>query len=72
MLDEVRYRFMEDDDGHTYLIAVGQEAAFLKWLAAAPYWEGYEGKDFERWRLDGDPSRFTFTDPRMQPEGNDQ
>lgn len=58
-----RFTFLTDDDGHMYLVEVGkQEEAFLKWLAAAPYWENYEGEEFED--IGGDPSRYTFTDPR--------
>lgn len=58
-----RYRLVEDDDGHWYCIQVGQEKEFDRWEAAGPYWEGYEGFDFNDVRLDGSPSNVTFTNP---------
>lgn len=47
------YELIDDDDGHWYVILVSEEPAFAKWLAAAPYWEGYRGKDFNDCRVNG-------------------
>ena len=65
-----RFRFMEDDDGHTYLIPVGQENEFRAWLVAIT---DEDGKDvdpelFDLCHFDGDPSRITFEAPLLQEE----
>jgi hypothetical protein len=66
---EARYRFMKDNDGHTYLIPVGQEKAFRTWVEACMDEDGNDvGPQFDGWKLDGDPARFTFTDPQLQEE----
>lgn len=57
-----RYRILEDDDGHYYLIEVGQEKAFEKWIDAGPYWEKYEGPEFYSNRLECHLSAYSFTD----------
>ena len=59
-----RYRILSDDDGHDYLILVGEENQFQEWLDAGPYWEGYDGKDYDGARINGAPSRITFVDPK--------
>lgn len=64
-MDEIRYRFVRDDDGHTYLIEANQVPEFEKWLAAAPYWDGYEGRYFDRYSIGCSPSMYTFTDPKI-------
>ena len=61
---EERYCLRKDDDAHWYLITVNQCESFDEWLAAAPYWEGYEGHDFNENRIDGYHS-VTFSDPRQ-------
>lgn len=58
----VRQRFVRDDDGHDYLINVGQEDDFEQWMA---YMEGAEGAedpgvDFES--LGTGVNNFTFVD----------
>jgi len=53
------FQLIQDDDGHWYVIDVTEEKAFRKWEAAAPYWEGYQGKDFNECRVDG-PHRVWF------------
>jgi hypothetical protein len=57
----MRFRFLKDDDGHTYLIQVGKEEEFARWLDAGPYWENYEGEEFES--IGCHPSCYTFTNP---------
>lgn len=47
------HRLVDDDDGHWYVIRVEEEKSFAQWLDAAPYWEGYKGKDFDQCRVDG-------------------
>ena len=59
-----RYRFLEDDDGHAYLIHEGQEEEFHEWLAAGPYWEDFKGFDFSESRIGTPINNFTFTDPK--------
>jgi hypothetical protein len=60
---QTRFRLLSDDDGHKYLIEVGKEEAFEKWLAAGPYWENYEGEEFES--LGSHFSTYSFCDPRQ-------
>jgi hypothetical protein len=45
------------------MIPADEEDAFQKWVEAAPYWEGYEGKNYEECALGGSPSNVTFADP---------
>lgn len=63
----MRFRFMNDDDGHWYLIPAGEEKQFEKWLKAGPYWENYniDDKDYEGCRIGGSPSDWTFEEPRL-------
>ena len=58
-----RFRLLSDDDGHKYLIEVGKEEAFQKWLDAGPYWENYKGEEFES--LGSHFSTYSFADPRQ-------
>jgi len=58
-----RYVFVGDDDCHDYLIPVEMKEQFETWLEAGPYWEDYEGEDFNLYRIDG-LREFSFTDPR--------
>jgi len=60
----VRFRLVQDDDGHWYLIQADKEEVFNTWVAAGPYWDGYEGEHFEP--LGGSPSNVTFTDPKEE------
>lgn len=57
-----RFRFLYDDDGHDYLVEVGKEDAFQKWLEAGPYWENYEGEEFES--IGRSTTCYTFLDPK--------
>ena len=60
-----RYRLIQDNDSHWYLIEANQEDNFNKWVEFA---EGetdeYIGTDFDSKRLSGSPSNVTFTDPQ--------
>jgi hypothetical protein len=58
-----RFRLLSDDDGHDYLVELGQENAFAKWLEAGPYWEGYTGPEFES--IGRHFSTYIFADPRV-------
>lgn len=60
-----RMCFVKDDDGHTYLIQVDQRAAFETWMEAGPYWEGYEGPEFES--IGCSTSCYSFVDPQVIP-----
>jgi hypothetical protein len=57
---EKRHRLVSDNDGHEYVIVVGEEDRFYTWVAATESGEDYEW-DFEDARVDG---RLTFTNPR--------
>ena len=57
-----RFRFVSDDDGHNYLIKNTDTIAFEKWLAAGPYWEDYDGPDFESINS---ISEYSFVDPQL-------
>jgi len=59
-----RFRFIKDDDGHTYLIEADQVKKFEKWVAAGPYWENYRGPDFSDAAIGCNPNCYTFTDPK--------
>lgn len=41
------FRLIQDDDGHWYVIRLSEVESFYQWIAAAPYWEGYEGPRFD-------------------------
>jgi hypothetical protein len=58
-----RYTICGDDSGHEYFIPVEEVKAFYTWVEAGPYWDGYEGPEFDDKRIDG---TFTFTDPRCE------
>jgi hypothetical protein len=62
MLSE-RYCFRSDDDGHDYLIKVSQQKEFETWLAAGPYWESYDGHDFQEDMIPGSVESFSFLNP---------
>lgn len=63
---EQRFNFRQDDDGHHYLIRVNDNAKFDLWLEAAPYWDGFEGKEFDEDMLSGGVSSYSFTSPERQ------
>jgi hypothetical protein len=58
-----RFRLLGDDDGHDYLVEVGKEEAFRKWIDAGPYWKNYTGEEFES--IGSAFSCYTFADPRI-------
>ena len=58
-----RFRLLHDDDGHSYLVKVEEEADFYAWLNAGPYWEGYTGKEFKG--LSSHFNSYSFCDPRQ-------
>lgn len=61
-LVEHRYMFVDDDDGHWYLIEAKDERDFQSWLSAPDdYIPSYHDK-----RIDS-VCNFTFTDPMEQP-----
>ncbi len=62
---EERYCIDRDDDGHWYLITVNQRESFREWLATAPYWDKYDGHDFNQNLIDG-YHMLTFSDPREE------
>jgi hypothetical protein len=55
------HRLIQDDDGHWYVIPTSAITAFYRWVAAGPYWEGYDGPVFDNSRVDG-PQSVAFTD----------
>jgi len=59
-----RYTFVTDDDCHWYLIPAERVEAFELWEEAGPYWDDYDGDDFNNYRIDGGPHGWTFTDPK--------
>ena len=57
----MRKRFMQDDDGHWYLISADQEDMFNMWVEA----EGERGEiDFDAMRISGSVSSWTFEKAR--------
>jgi hypothetical protein len=61
---EPRYRLVSDDDGHHYVIRVGDEKMFENWVESTL--NGvveYSGPGFEDKRIDN-PRCLSFTDPR--------
>jgi hypothetical protein len=61
-----RYKVLKDDDGHYYVVPAEKEDLFDKWVEAGPYWEGYEGEDFEKYALGGSLSLLTFSYPQVE------
>lgn len=63
--EQKRYRFVSDDDGHDYLIEVGKEDAFDKWLDAVSSGDPeFEGEEFDDDAIGCNPSCYSFADPR--------
>jgi hypothetical protein len=54
---------MSDDDGHNYIIPSNEEAEFIRWVVAAPYWDNYKGKEYDNNRIDN-TNAWTFIDPQ--------
>jgi hypothetical protein len=64
MTEEVRYRFIKDDDCHWYLIPASMSTVFNQMLSNGES-DCYAmfNNTFDEYRCDS-PSNFTFTDPR--------
>lgn len=60
----MRYRLVQDDDGHWYLIDARDEQAFEIWVRATQDETLNPIKDFNSDRIAGSPSNITFTDPQ--------
>jgi hypothetical protein len=59
-----RCKFVQDNDGHWYMIDANEEELFNTWVAAGPYSNGDDSNSgFEDCRLNGGPSSWTFTQP---------
>lgn len=64
-----RFRLVQDDDGHFYIIPADAQEKFDLWVAWSGDLDAIDGDqveypDFDSMRLDGDPSRVTFVDPK--------
>lgn len=64
-----RWCLVEDGDGHAYVIPDGQQDVFYKWIEAMENDEEFEGENFEKYSLGGNPSNVTFTDPKWGSNG---
>lgn len=62
--EPTRMCFVKDDDGHTYLIPVDQREDFEIWMEAGPYWDGYEGPEFDKACIGGSATHYSFIDPK--------
>lgn len=60
-----RVRIMKDDDGHTYFVPVGLEAAFDHYV----HMDGEEEMPREFKCLNSHLSCYSFADPQYDPEG---
>lgn len=65
-MEPQRYTIVSDNDGHDYVIPVGEDEQFYAWVDAMEGDQDYDGKDFEQHRLAGALSLLTFTDPRVK------
>lgn len=63
MTDVERFKLLEDEDGHWYVINVNEEAEFEKWVFATYNDLEWHGKDFQSCEVGGSPSQITFTNP---------
>lgn len=62
-MGEKRYRLLSDNDGHDYIIEVGEEIAFYVWVEQTENeYEMYMGQSFEDRRMN--INDLTFTDPQ--------
>jgi hypothetical protein len=57
-----RYRFMRDEDCHDYIILVGEEENFRKWLDAVYNDKEYDGPPFDDLRCDS-PRQYEWCYP---------
>lgn len=67
-MSEERFRFMEDDDGHLYLIPEELRELFIT-LEDVGYTTGAHNKfidTFDQYRRGYSVSAFTFTNPRVE------
>lgn len=62
--DKPRFKMVSDDDGHRYVVPVEKVEEFGRWVEAGPYWEGWQGEDFNDYAIGGAPSLVTFESPR--------
>ena len=61
-MKDQRYCFLQDDDGHEYLVPVEDALDFRHWVDSG---ESELTRDkFESYRLGGWRGRYSFTDPR--------
>ena len=61
------YRFVQDGDGHWYLIDARKEQSFELWVRSMEdgSLDDFEDvEDFEADRISGSPSNYTFTSPK--------
>lgn len=58
-----RYRFMRDEDCHDYIILVGEEENFQKWLDAVYNDREYGGPPFDELRCDS-PRQYEWCYPQ--------
>jgi hypothetical protein len=65
-MEPQRYTIVSDNDGHDYVIPVGEDEQFYAWVDAMEDGQDYAGKDFEPYRLGGSLSLLSFTDPRAK------
>ena len=59
-----RQRFVQDSDGHWYLIYTEQGQAFERWDASMNGNGRQSHENFEPYRLAGSPTTITFIDPQ--------
>jgi hypothetical protein len=64
-----RWCLVSDDDGHSYVIPAESRDEFEKWVEATSNDEEFEGEDFEKYSLGGNPECVTFTDPKWGLDG---
>jgi hypothetical protein len=61
-----RFRFVQDDSCHWYVIPADKKNAFIAWVVymsdEGENYVPYEGEEFDNFRIDGGPSWYTFTD----------
>jgi hypothetical protein len=71
MAKELRWRLVEDEDGHWYVIPADKERDFDFWVEATQTEQEDKrlGTDFEQYRLPGSPSNITFVDPKDGSDG---
>ena len=63
--EEVRYRFMNDDDGHWYLIPSQLEKEFRDLLESAEYDE-FNDKFYNHYYVGCHPNCYTFEKPKEE------